>query len=516
MAFLPQSPRESIDLLFTVFDALPDPIFVKNADHKWIYANKAFLSLAGGADIVGMGDEEIFPPEQVEIFHAHDRRVFAGESTINEERVGPHMVALTKKTPIRLPDGSTGLVAVLLDITAYKANETKVEQAQAESAAKSQFLANMSHEIRTPLNGVMGMAQALSLDDLSSAQRDKVDLLLDSGRTLLAVVNDVLDVSKISAGKMEIVPVDTDIVQSVGRAVELFRPKAQEKGLTLDAFFDVDMPRRVRLDPVRARQCVNNLLSNAIKFTDKGAVTVSVRMKAGAPNASEVADLVEISVVDTGTGMDAGQTARLFAEFTQVDDTSTRKTGGTGLGLAITQRLARLMGGDVLVESRPGRGSTFRLSLAVTAVAEAPADEIAALARPSSDLRGRRVLLVDDNPINRKVATMFLQPYGLHITEAADGQEALDALHDTTFDAVLMDVHMPKMDGLKAVAAMRSSSRPWSGTPVIMLTANAMEGDREAYLAAGADGYVTKPIDPRELLGELACVLERTSQLKAA
>jgi CheY-like chemotaxis protein/anti-sigma regulatory factor (Ser/Thr protein kinase) len=358
----------------------------------------------------------------------------------------------------------------------------------------------------------MGMAQALALDGLSPSQRDKVDILLDSGRTLLAVVNDVLDFTKITAGKMEIAPVDVDIVESVGRAVELFRPKAQEKGLSLDAFFDVDMPRRIRLDPVRARQCVNNLLSNAIKFTDRGGVTVSVRMRA-----SDAGDLVEISVADSGPGMDAEQTGRLFAEFTQVDESSTRKVGGTGLGLAITRRLARLMGGDVSVESQPGRGSTFHLAFpAIAAAVEAPVAAIEPRPCASGDLRGRRVLLVDDNPINRKVATMFLQPFGLHITEAADGQEAIDMLGEAAFDAILMDVHMPVMDGLRAVTAIRASPRAWSATPVIMLTANVMDGDRERYLAAGADGYVSKPIDARELLGELACVLERTAQLQAA
>jgi PAS domain S-box-containing protein len=521
LPFLPQSSRDTVDLLFAVFDALPDPVFVKNSAHQWIYANRAFLHLLGRDDVIGHGDELFFPPEQVEVFHDHDRRVFAGEATINEERVGERMVALTKKTPIRLPDGSTGLVAVLMDITAYKENEAKAKQAEAESAAKSQFLANMSHEIRTPLNGVMGMAQALAADDLSASQRDKVEILLESGRTLLAVVNDVLDVSKINAGKMEIAPVDVDIVQTVSRVVELFRAKADEKALSLEAFFDVDMPRQMQLDPVRARQCISNLLSNAIKFTDRGGITVSVSARqnndrAGNNGASGECDFVEISVSDTGAGMDDSQTARLFSEFSQVDESTTRKVGGTGLGLAITRRLARLMGGDVTVESRPGRGSAFRLTLAAGAVLDSTPDNVEPIARPTGELRGRRVLLVDDNPINRKVASMFMHPFGIQVMEAADGQEALDMLAETAFDAVLMDVHMPVMDGLAAVAAIRSSPRAWSSTPVVMLTANAMEGDRERYLAAGADGYVTKPIDPRELIGEIASVLGRVSHLQAA
>jgi PAS domain S-box-containing protein len=500
MAFLPTSPRESVDLLFAVFEALPDPVFVKNSAHKWIYANKAFRKMLGAGDIVGLGDDMIFPPEQIEIFHAHDRRVFAGESTINEERVGD-MIALTKKTPIRLPDGSTGLVAILLDITAYKASEGKARLAEAENAAKSQFLANMSHEIRTPLNGVMGMAQALAMDELSPAQREKVDILIDSGRTLLAVVNDVLDISKVNSGKIDISPVEFDIVQDVGRAVELFRPKAKEKGISLEAFFDIDMPPLVHADAVRTRQCLNNLLSNAIKFTDAGGVTVSVRMKPGPDN------LVEIAVSDTGAGMSADQTARLFAEFTQVDASSTRKAGGTGLGLAISRRLARLMGGDVLVESWPGRGSTFSLTFSAgEAKDEAP--EAPSRSATMPELRERNVLLVDDNPINRKVASMFLEPFGVSVTEAANGQEALDYLAAGAFDAVLMDAHMPVMNGMEALLAIRASRRAFASVPVIMLTADAMDGIRQRYLAAGADGYVSKPLDPRDLIGELVAVLE--------
>ncbi|HEV7690049.1 MAG TPA: ATP-binding protein [Hyphomonadaceae bacterium] len=507
MAFLPTSSRESVDLLFAVFEALPDPVFVKNSAHKWIYANKAFRKLLGANDIVGLGDEDIFPREQWEIFHEHDRRVFAGEATINEEQVGA-MVALTKKTPIRLPDGSTGLVAILMDITAYKASEEKARQAEAENAAKSQFLANMSHEIRTPLNGVMGMAQALAMDELSPAQKEKVDILIDSGRTLLAVVNDVLDISKINSGKLDIAPVEFDVVQDVGRAVELFRPKAKEKGISLEAFYDIDMPVLVRADAVRVRQCVNNLLSNAIKFTDAGAVTVSVRMT---PD-----NLVEIAVSDTGAGMSADQTARLFAEFTQVDASSTRKAGGTGLGLAISRRLARLMGGDVVVESWPGRGSTFSLTFSA---GEAPQGQSDAPEGPSGampELSRRNVLLVDDNPVNRKVASMFLEPFGVAVTEAVNGREALDYLAAGAFDAVLLDAHMPVMDGMEALVAIRASRRAFASVPVIMLTADAMENVRQRYLAAGADGYVSKPLDPRDLIGELVAVLERTRHQQAA
>ena len=501
MTFDPAQSRECADLLFTVFDALPDPIFVKDGKHRWIYANKAFERLIGRDDIIGKGDELFFPPEQVAVFHAHDRRVFGGECTINEEVVGNGIFALTKKSPIVLPDGTLGLVAILMDITNYKGAEAKAQAAEAASAAKSAFLANMSHEIRTPLNGMLGMAQALRQEELTESQRSMVEVMAESGQTLLAALNDILDLSKIEAGKVTIEPVSVNAHEILKGIVDLFRPKAAEKGLTVSLQLDIDLPTCLKLDPIRVRQCLTNLVSNAIKFTEKGGITVSARVTNGSAGRR-----MEVAVADTGIGMTQEQAARLFSDFMQADESTTRRFGGTGLGLSISRKLARLMGGDIRVESTMGRGSTFHFTFAVGAPAaddSAPSADAASVEDEPRAWTGRRVLLTDDNAINRKVVQMFLKPLGVVVVEAENGVEALARLAAEPFDIVLMDVHMPVMDGLQAVSQMRSSGAPWARTPVIALTADAMHGDREKFLAAGMDGYVSKPIEPNELFSAM-------------
>ncbi|MEQ1783335.1 MAG: ATP-binding protein, partial [Hyphomonadaceae bacterium] len=328
----------------------------------------------------------------------------------------------------------------------------------------------------------------------------------DAGSTLMTVVNDILDLAKIDAGKLEIVPVNVDPGVGLQRAINLFRPLAEEKGIELTLELDCGVPPRLRLDPIRARQCVDNLISNAIKFTENGGVTVSARM---APR--DGGQLIEVKVADTGVGMTDEQISRLFSDFMQGDSSVTRRHGGTGLGLAISRRLARQMGGDVTVESKPGHGSTFCLSLSVEDAIVEEADrhgDTPVGSVPRSDIRGKRLLLVDDNALNRRVVQMFLAPFGLVVSEAANGQEALNQLALASFDVVLMDVHMPVMDGQEALRRLRATSATYAATPVIMLTANAMSGDRERYLAEGANGYVSKPVDQRELGAAIAAVLQ--------
>jgi signal transduction histidine kinase/CheY-like chemotaxis protein len=508
MAFAPKTDAEKSELLLAVLEAIPDPVFVKNSEHTIIWGNQATARLMGQQSFSPTQGDEAFPPEQMAIFYEADRKVFAGEPSLNEEWAGNSLYALTKKVPIVLSDGSVGLVGISFDITAYKENERRAHEAQAESAAKSQFLANMSHEIRTPLNGLLGMAQALALDELTPSQRAKVDTMLGSGRTLMTVVNDILDLAKIDAGKLEITPVNVDPGIGLQRAIKLFRPLAEEKGIALSLNLDASLPARLRLDPMRARQCVDNLISNAIKFTQHGSVTLSARITPGAQG-----QLIEITVTDTGVGMNEEQVSRLFSEFMQADSSTTRQYGGTGLGLAISRRLARQMGGDITVESERGRGSTFRVTLRIEdAIDEEKSDDrpddSPLSAAPRSDLRGKRVLLVDDNAINRKVAQMFLAQYGLVVSEAVNGQEALNQLAAASFDVVLMDVHMPVMDGLEAMRRLRASKAGYADIPIIMLTADALSGDRERYLAAGANGYVSKPIDRRELIGAIVAALQ--------
>jgi PAS domain S-box-containing protein len=401
------------------------------------------------------------------------------------------------------------LIGTLMDLTAWKKIEdelrTAKESAEASSNSKSQFLANMSHEIRTPLNGVLGMAQALDSDPLSAAQKEKVGVILDSGKSLMALLNDVLDLTKIEAGKLEISAVPGDFLHTMKRTRQLFQATAEEKGLELLVRYDSGFPQRLTYDPTRVRQCVSNLISNAIKFTNQGRVEISLTAKR--VEGGEYIVFVEVS--DTGIGMSEETTSKLFTVFTQADGATTRKFGGSGLGLAISRQLARMMGGDITVRSEPGRGSTFTLTFKALAAMPAanPAPSQARSTEPSKrGLRGLRVLLTDDNAINRQVIKLFLAPQGCDISEATNGKEALDLIARHDFDIVLLDIHMPVMDGKEAIQRLRAEPR-WKTLPVIALTADAMSGDREKYLALGMTDYVSKPVDQRELIAKLLQVM---------
>jgi len=406
-------------------------------------------------------------------------------------------------------DNQRRLIATLVDLSIRKQLEAEMREAKeaaiASAKAKGEFLANMSHEIRTPLNGVLGMAQALETGNLTVEDKEKVAVILDCGKSLMALLNDVLDLSKIEAGKLEIASVDEDFVQAMSRTRKLFQAQAEEKGLDLAMLVDEAFPKRLRFDPVRVRQCVSNLLSNAIKFTAAGSVEVAM----SARTLRDGGSLVSVRIKDTGIGMSEEAVGRLFGVFEQADSSTTRRFGGSGLGLFISRQLARMMGGDIVVESREGKGSTFTLTfVAQESVAAAPATtETPQAGRARGSLRGVKVLLTDDNAINRQVIRLFLAPHGCEITEAANGREALDKLSSQPFDIVLLDVHMPVMDGKEAIGLIRASSDSWSQLPVIALTADAMSGDRERYLAMGMTDYVAKPVDQRELISKLSVSL---------
>ncbi|MEO1311580.1 MAG: ATP-binding protein [Pseudomonadota bacterium] len=385
--------------------------------------------------------------------------------------------------------------------------ELSEQNAQAAARAKSAFLANMSHEIRTPLNGLLGMAQVLAHDEMNAEQRRSVDVMISSGRSLLAIVNDVLDLSKIEAGKMKVEPVPTALRPLVEEVEALWRPTAEEKGVGFNIRIDESVPEAARIDPARVRQCLSNLISNAIKFTSNGRVSVEVRSLAGE-------DGLIFQICDTGIGVAQEDLTRLFTAFEQGDASSTRKFGGTGLGLAITRQLAQSMGGDVTVESTVGKGSVFELTVRGETVAadhvdhstEGPAPVVRVDAAPKLS----RLLLVDDNQVNRLVARAFLTGAADAVVEAEHGRAALEALDASGGDVglVLLDMHMPVMDGPTTIARIRSLPAPLSSVPIIALTADAMEGDRERYLAMGADGYLAKPIVKDDLLREIARVID--------
>lgn len=391
------------------------------------------------------------------------------------------------------------------------------EQAELSSRAKSEFLANMSHEIRTPLNGVLGMAQSLQNDALSLPQREKVAIILESGNTLTTVLNDVLDQSKIEAGKLDISCTDGDLIEAIGRIMQLFLLQAEGKALHIDFVHPPVFQRWLNYDPVRIRQCVSNLLSNAIKFTETGGITIELSAE------KQDADyLICIRVSDTGIGMTPDTIARLFSAFTQADGSTSRRFGGTGLGLTIARQLARLMGGDVTCTSEEGRGSVFIFSFRAAAatgrkdVLEMPPKEMAAWVLDGRDLRDVKILLADDNVINRQVIRLLLAPLGPSITEAENGRVALEKLAAEHFDLVLLDIHMPVMDGRQTISVIRRSDASWRAIPVIALTADAIGGAREAYLALGMNDYVAKPVNQQELHAKIFAILGKPNAAAAS
>ncbi len=378
--------------------------------------------------------------------------------------------------------------------------------AEAADATKSIFLANTSHEIRTPLNGVMGMAQALSRSELTMDQRQQVDAILSSGAVLTGVLNDVLDLSKIEAGRMEISRVPTDLRRLLDQQRTMWEAQAAEKGLAFSLRICAAVPARLQIDPVRLRQCIGNLVSNALKFTDEGGVEVEIR---AAPRADGMIQ-VTASVADTGIGVTPEQAATIFAPFVQADSSINRRFGGTGLGLSVTRQIAQLMGGDVRAEPREGGGSIFTLRFLAEALPEEDGAAAGPLApRDLKEIDSRlRVLVVDDTPTNRLLMRALLKGQAGRVVEAQNGSEALERLEEEPFDLVLLDIHMPVMNGRETLERIRGSDRPWRDVRVIALTADAAPGDRERYLELGMDGYAAKPIDQRALAAEILNVTQ--------
>jgi PAS domain S-box-containing protein len=397
-----------------------------------------------------------------------------------------------------------GLVIHARDVTERKDLREAKEAAEAASRAKSEFLARMSHEIRTPMNGVLGMTDLLLASDLDASQRRFAEMVRSSGDSLLGVINDVLDFSRIEAGRIELEMADFDLWQNVKDVTELLAEVARRKGLVIDCVVGRGVPRVVCGDAARLRQILVNLVGNAVKFTERGEVAVSVK------RAREEADavLLGFEVRDTGIGIPAQALPHIFDAFIQADGSTTRRFGGSGLGLAISRQLALLMGGDVEAESEPGVGSRFRFTARFARrLAPTPAAPIVRAELRATEL-GARVLLVEDSPVNQAVAEGMLSKLGCRVEAAGDGTQALELLARSRYDVVLMDCMMPGTDGYEATAELRrreALDTRAARVPVIALTASAMAGDRERCLAAGMDDYLSKPFR----IDDLRAVLER-------
>ncbi|MET3663432.1 response regulator [Caulobacter sp. 1776] len=468
--------------------------------------------------------------DSVEAERAHQRSVAEMSSALDSELRAKRDESRRLTEEVRLSRSlarASVVIAVLLGIlvaggVAWAVHQRRAsrrlkkaqQRAEAASQAKSSFLAVMSHELRTPLNGMLGLAQALRAGPVTPEQREQVDLIMDSGDTLLVLLNDILDLSKIEAGKLEIAPTVGDIVQTCARLVGGYQPTAREKGVDLAFKLESSPPGLLMFDGVRVRQCLTNLVSNALKFTTHGKVQVSLAcypMDASPQDGGKMR--VRLRVSDTGIGMNDATVAKLFSPFTQADASTTRNFGGTGLGLNITRRLVEMMRGEISVESEEGRGSIFTIEMMVDPAepSDIPVWEDDANEDEGGGfvaLQGRRVLVVDDHPVNRRVIRLFLEPFACELVEAENGQQALDALAAQPMDIVLMDVNMPVMDGLEATRRLRRDPR-FARLPVIALTADVMSAQIKTCLEAGCDAHVAKPIDLRNLLSAMDRCLAR-------
>jgi PAS domain S-box-containing protein len=533
------SDAENLNALSLVISKTKNAISIMARDGTIIGVNDAFVRLTGFEPSEALGkrqDELLFGPStDPEAVREYRESLNVGRELTRDvmqyRKDGRTFWVEIDLIPVPGADGSVARwIAICNDVTKRRQTEDALraakDTAESHSRMKSEFLANLSHEIRTPMNAIIGMTELALSTDLSAEQRSYLQTVRSSGESLLTLLNDILDLSKIEAGKMELENIDFDLTEVISETLRGLEVEAQEKKLPITLEMRGDLPRMVRGDPTKLRQILVNLVGNSIKFTEQGRITVEVEEQWR--NEEEVG--LHVSVKDTGIGIPAEQLDKVFQAFTQGDASTTRKFGGSGLGLTITSELVRMMNGRIWVHSTPGQGSNFhftiglKLSKASATAASVPEPvRLPAVTKETAPReeklpagkaeRSLNVLVADDHDANRNLVVTVLRKRGHRCVEAVNGNEVLDAVRREHFDVVLMDVQMPQMDGFQATAEIRKREETTGGhLPIIALTAHAMTGDREKCLVAGMDAYLAKPLRPKKLVNMVESVFDLDQQ----
>jgi PAS domain S-box-containing protein len=525
--------------LFTAFSEVQHTIlYAKDLQGRVIMASPSLLRMLGKEEpeVLGRTSREIYETGVGEDHMDFDRQVVESGVTETFEEIAdtPHgrLIFLSVKSPYRDGSGNiVGLVGVSLDITRQKHLEEELRKAKEDAErlaaelekrvqertleleqanrAKDEFLANMSHEIRTPVGEVIGMTDMLLQQEVPSPVRKDLEILRSSSDTILTLLNDLLDLSRIEQGKLGLTLRTFPLRETISAVARPFELMALEKGLEFEISIAGDVPEQVNCDPDRLGQVLKNLLSNALKFTDRGAIRLAVVLDKESRHLTRL----RFSVSDTGIGIPEEKQPELFQSFSQLDPSYSKKFAGAGLGLAISRKLVELMGGEIAVRSTPGKGSCFSFTLSYQKVEEGSPEPVDPSIDPVGlgDLPSLKILLAEDNPVNRLFLRRALLTGGHRVDEAENGALALEKLQNGRFDLILMDIQMPVMDGVEATRLIRSGGHGRADIPIIALTAYAMKGDREKFLDNGMDGYVTKPVDFGELARVIAEVVTASS-----